>query len=156
MSSELASKLDCTLVAFSQALECPVDTLIQCLGHDGKRVVFPELAEPKCYAGFHIQEWVDVCRKLGFALVLIEKECYSTPDGSPEHIHCVEALDMERFAGHLRESDGVLFGRPASGVGHAVAWKDQWILDRDSVCALKELRMHIYYFAKLIPLKCVT
>lgn len=48
----------CALVSFAMAYDMEVEDLIKLVGHDGSEIIFPDLEEPLCRRGHHIQELV--------------------------------------------------------------------------------------------------
>ena len=144
--------MDCTLAAFAIALDKTTDELIALVGHEGREVVHPHLPTPLCYRGYHIQEWVDCCARLGKALVLIEREPVSTPNGTDLCRVQLHALGNDaRFASHLARSRGVICGQMPSGVGHSLAWIAPNVVDglgRQTL--LHQHPMTLMYFAKIL------
>jgi len=61
-------KAQCMLYAFAMAMDVDVTTLIANIGHDGTEVLWPELASPKCFRGFHITEFVYTCFRMDYAI----------------------------------------------------------------------------------------
>lgn len=102
--------------------------VIACVGHDGSEIFWPELEEPRCRRGFHLQEIVDVLINDYLILpVLIEAEPLIDPDGDGV-IHTFEAA-ADRFNCYLSQHKGILLGRSKANYTHAVAWDKERIYD---------------------------
>ncbi len=48
----------CMPIAFAMALDMPVADLLEAIGHDGSKIIFPNRPAPACHQGFHIQELI--------------------------------------------------------------------------------------------------
>jgi hypothetical protein len=66
------NRWSCLVTAFAMALDIPVAELIRLVGHDGSEIVNPELPEPGCRRGFHIQEMIEACWSQGHSVTPIE------------------------------------------------------------------------------------
>jgi len=98
-------------LAFAMALEIPVGELLEELGHDGSELVFPNLPEPACRRGFHIQELVHVALRRGFALTPVELfPVLESADGKQTQAILYRDNNWKRFADILTASRGVIDG----------------------------------------------
>lgn len=68
-------------MAAAKVMGITTDELIADIGHDGSQIVFPELPEPMCRAGYHIQEIQDAAVRRHFAVITVEAHPVATPDG---------------------------------------------------------------------------
>ena len=119
----------CMPLAFAMALEIPVAELLEELGHDGGELVFPNLPEPACRRGFHVQELVHVALRRGFALTPVELfPVLESADGKQTQTVLYRDNNWKRFADILAASRGVI-----DGVGfrfrHMVAYDHGRIFD---------------------------
>lgn len=107
----------CLGVAFAMALDMPYAELVERVGHNGSEILWPNLPEPLCRRGYHVQEMVRLAYNLGKRVTQFAG-CYAvTPDG--EHRHIVSQEDFLEVI--LKSNSGVLTGRGARN-NHAVAW----------------------------------
>ena len=98
-------------LAFAMALEIPVVELLEELGHDGSELVFPNLPEPACRRGFHIQELVHVALRHGFALTPVELfPVLESADGKQTQTVLYRDNNWKRFADILAASRGLING----------------------------------------------
>lgn len=117
----------CMLASVAMVLDKTTNELIEAVGHNGSQIIFPELPEPAKRRGFHIQEFIPMILKSGFAMTTIEVLPYSTPDGKHEF-----PIDFpnyeERFWNLMSNSIGILTGLRTRW-RHAVAWNGKRIYD---------------------------
>lgn len=118
------NKWSCTAAAFAMVLNMPFTAITSLVGHDGSEVLYPELPEPLCRRGFHIQELTRICFQNGFAVIPIQKEPAGSPDG--QRIHKIENLEF--FNKCLRHYTGVMIGQGRQHQ-HAVAYSEGLIFD---------------------------
>ena len=112
----------CLPTAFAMAIGCPVEHLIESIGHDGSEITWPNLDEPMCRRGFHIQEIIAVLT--GLAVTPIER----SPRIAPNLTATPVTIDNEYlFQSVAHMTRGVLTGRTPK-CGHAVAY------DHGAVC----------------------
>ena len=117
----------CLLASVAMVLDKSIEELVGAVGHDGSDIVFPHLPEPGKRRGFHIQEFISVILKSGFAMTPIEVLPYSTPDG--KHEFPVDFPNHEeRFWNLMYNSVGILTGLRTRW-RHAVAWNGKRIYD---------------------------
>lgn len=109
---------NCLLAAFSKVLDVDYATLVEMIGHDGTEVVCPEFNDARRMRGFHIQEIIDACLSLDYAVT----EIIATPKLQLADGRVVETNnDMERFLWHLNQSRGVVVGNiPGRAIRHAL------------------------------------
>ncbi len=121
------NRWSCLPTAFAMALDVKVGMILKWLGHDGSVVARPELPEPDCYLGFHIQELVGYAWWLGFA---------TTPfEARPRSVVGDQVVPIEFAAGNAQRLINVMQGRVGVLTGqslprgnhHAVAWDGQKI-----------------------------
>jgi hypothetical protein len=81
--------------------------------------------------GFHSQELVDVCLKMGWAVTLIEREPISLNPVSDKitKITFGDRSAEQRFFDCIWNQQGVLTGTNKVGIPHAVAWEHNRIWD---------------------------
>lgn len=125
-------KTGCLLYAFAMVLEEEPSRLISEIGHDGMDCIWPELKEPFCYKGFHIQELIDCAIRRGKSVTNIDGLPASLPPPNAylhlrvhniaPHMVFEHQEAKERFKRHIDERIGVLYGRIANGTTHAWAW----------------------------------
>jgi hypothetical protein len=119
----------CMPLAFAMALELPVGELLEELGHDGSELAFPNLPEPACRRGFHIQELVHVALSRGFALTPVELfPVLESADGKQTQTILYRDNNWKRFADILAASRGVIDGA-GFRFRHMVAYDQGRIFD---------------------------
>ena len=114
----MKTKWSCLAESAAMALGISYEELIEAVGHNGSTIIFPELPDPGCRRGFHMQEIIDVAIKKGFAVTPIEPLPCSTPDGL--RVYTV-GFTVERFQNHLAEGAGIVTGMKRKW-RHAVFW----------------------------------
>lgn len=89
------------------------------IGHDGSEIIFPDLDEPFCRRGHHVQEITDLFMAQFHWPVWVERVIVTAdPCGND-----VRWEDDERFFAYVERFKGILFGNgPDTMNGHAVAW----------------------------------
>jgi hypothetical protein len=130
------------------ALDVPMHRLVEELGHDGSKIVFPELGDPERRRAFHVQEFILPCFSRGFALVSVEAcPVLGASGGNFFPI----PLGEQRLVQFLYNYNGVVIGE-IRGQMHACAWDRDKCLDPAGYChGLEELV--IREFLALLPLK---
>ena len=107
----------CLLTAFASVGEVPVYDFIELVGHDGKEIIWPQLAPPQCFRNWHYQELIKACLSIGWAVTPIDRWIETSPGpGIPPH----EISHNDYFDSLLVEATGVLAVRTNKGVGHAL------------------------------------
>lgn len=116
-------------------LDIPVSDLFGIVGHDGSEIAFPALPDPMARRGLHIQECINACLKLGYAVTPIElfPVIRSTAPGENNIVVLFgddESANWQRFEQSVKTSTGVL-----EGIGrrclHAVAYDRGVMFDPD-------------------------
>lgn len=124
----------CMATAFAIALELPLEDFLFLVGHDGSDILFPELPEPQCRRGHHIQECIDVAIKLNKTATPIELvPAIKGPKGniiiaygnSPQG-------NLERFRSVVENCRGVIEGQVPGGCFHALAFDRGTIINPDN------------------------
>jgi hypothetical protein len=108
----------------------PIDEIIRKIGHDGSKIVFPELIFPLCHAGFDIQEIIDVAFQHGWSVTGVESRPHLTPDGEhTRELYTPEQVE-ERMSRYFDNYSGLVAGLRHDGRWyHNVAWdheSQQW------------------------------
>jgi hypothetical protein len=136
----------CTPTAFAMVLCINVDKLISLVGHDGSEKLWPELPDPHCRRGFHIQEMIEVADSLGWTVTPFEARLFSGgPNKNPKEILLRESpqLRMQRV---MRNRQGVINGTTERGTGHSVAWDGSDAIDTNAMpFDLSKLLIHAFY-----------
>jgi hypothetical protein len=118
----------CLPTSFAMALDIPVAALLDEVGHDGSEIVFPDLPEPSCRRGFHVQELIDVALRRRFAVTPVE--LFPVLAHTDTRHRTLRLDNWWRFESVLRNSRGVLDGTGCH-CGHAVAYDHGHIFDPD-------------------------
>jgi hypothetical protein len=119
----------CMPLAFAMAMDMPVADLVAEIGHDGSKIVFPNLSEPACRQGFHIQEFVHVALRHNLALTPVELfPVLASADERQTHTILYPDNNWKRFADVLATSRGVIDG-VGFRLGHMVAYYHGRIYD---------------------------
>jgi len=130
----------CMPVAFAMALGIPVDYLLTQIGHTGGQILFPNLPEPACRRGFHIQEFIHVALERGLAVTPVELyPVLSSSDKRQTHTILYGDNNWRRFADTVATSRGVIDGT-GFHFGHMVAYDRGRIFDpKGSIYAYSRL-----------------
>lgn len=139
------SRHSCLATAFAMALDINVDDLIHDLGHDGSRLLFPELG-PFGVCGHHIQELLDYCLRNGIKVVTIDALPLSKYRGTEDRYYMSEEQTNERMAHYIENYYGVLAGSTLNGVNHAVAWNGQDIYNPSGIVEKNFEHIQIMHF----------
>jgi hypothetical protein len=120
----------CMPLAFAMALGIPVAELLEAVGHDGSKIVFPTLSEPLCRRCFHVQELIQVALARGCAVTPVELFPVLQPTEAGPFRQTVLYPDnnWRRFEETIRGSRGVIDGTGAR-FGHTVAYDRGCIYD---------------------------
>lgn len=120
----------CSAAALAMVLDKDYDSIIKEIGHDGSKIVNPELQSPGCYKGFHMQELIEVAIDQGYAVTPIEVLPVQTAMGDDEHV--VEFPQYRdharRLQYHLNRVSGIIIGK-LEKYWHAVAWNGERVFD---------------------------
>ena len=123
----------CLPAAFAMALDTSLADVLLAVGHDGGKVLWPDLPEPMCRRGFHPQELIDVCLSRGFAVTRIELAPMITPiQRGKETLIYPWNMAWVRFYNYIMISCGVIEGI-GHRCGHAVAYDHGRIFDPDGI-----------------------
>jgi hypothetical protein len=123
----------CMATSFAMALGVPVSKLLTEIGHDGSQIVFPDLPEPACRAGHHVQECIQASLNRGIAFTPIEFNPITRTFGNPPTYHSIlpdEQARWRRFANLMTRREGVIEGW-VTNWGHAMAFENGVIFDPD-------------------------
>jgi len=119
----------CMPVAFAMAMGVSVDELLEAVGHDGSKIIFPTLPEPACRQGFHVQEFIVVALQRGLAVTPVELfPVLASSDERQTHTILYPDNNWKRFADTLATSRGVIDGT-GFRFGHMVAYDHGRIYD---------------------------
>lgn len=111
----------CSVASAAMVMNIPIHDLISLIGHDGSEIMFPDLPEPVCRAGFTIQEIVDAALKMGWSMTPIEAMPQCTPNG--KNIRDVFPETKERMDHYFAKYSGLVEGERLDGkYWHNVAW----------------------------------
>jgi len=123
----------CLATSIAMALEIPTWHLHELVGHDGSHILFPDLPEPQCRRGFHINEAVLACLALGYAASPVELAPHIAPSGggSPPAPVYPEEHAFRQFAEMVQCGRGVIECKTGAGNWHAVAYELGTIYDPD-------------------------
>lgn len=118
----------CMPAAFASVTGIPQEKWLAEIGHDGRDIIF-DLPPPRCFRGFHPQEFIRAGLKLGVAIVEILMNPVSTPDTRIMYNLQFPPDNLQNFIEVLRGRRAVLCGLNARGVGHAVPFFEEFSLD---------------------------
>lgn len=117
------NRWSCSVASAAMVMGIDVKTLTDEIGHDGSRIVFPDLREPTNRAGFTITEIIDAAFKLGWSVVGIETMPQATPDGHNVRDVYPESKLRERVDHYLDSWDAIAYGARHDGLNwHVIAW----------------------------------
>ncbi len=115
------NKWSCLPTAFAIVLGEPVDNIIKQIGHDGSEIIRPELGEPQCRKGFHIQECIKVALKYGIGVIHIDRYPSTIVNDTIVDAEYCYGNDLDLIIELMEKYDGVLLGK-SFNKPHAVAW----------------------------------
>lgn len=118
------NRWSCLPTAFAMAVGIPVSDFLIKLGHDGSELKNPDMPEPLCRAGFHIQECLYVALDLGIKFTPFEMV---TRQGISETRSWVKPW-TDKVHRLMADHRGVLLGRGRKNM-HAVAWDGERVYD---------------------------
>lgn len=122
----------CVLYAAAMVLDETAELLEFEIGHDGQKVIYPDLPEPACLRGFHMQEILDCFVRRGYGLMFVELMPRSGPQGRPDLYHTIfdEDKAQNRFLELINGRTAILIGaNPETGGNHAYAWDGHKVYD---------------------------
>lgn len=115
----------CLPCSFATVLGVTLEEILEYVGHNGSDIMWPELPEPKCRKGFHIQEMISFSFEKGRTVTPFEPVPLSIPvEGAKPCIITFRYGAQNRMNSLLTGRNGVLEGN-----GHAVAWYNGIIHD---------------------------
>jgi hypothetical protein len=132
----------CLAASFAMALGITVEKFHELAGHDGSEKVWPELPEPLCRRGFHLNEAIFVAMNLHhsatpFELFPMIQATPMAPYHGTEQIAVFhppkfsETHNWELFCFYIDHFRGVIECRTRNGNWHAVAFERGVIYDPD-------------------------
>lgn len=122
----------CVLYAAAMVLNEDPEILQYEIGHDGLGIQYPNLSEPACLKGFHIQEILDCFLKRGYGLMLVELMPRSGVQDHSDLWHTIFEEDkaVDRFCKIIDGKEAILIGQnPETGANHAYAWDGNKVFD---------------------------
>jgi len=132
----------CLLASAAMVLDQPLERLVQDLGHDGSKIMWPELTEPYRRKSFHIQEIVLLCLKYKHSCTCLETNPLSTPSEVSLPIQAISpAIICERIRIHAKKNKGICI-TPT----HACAWDGFKIFDPKGLIYLWEDLKELQFF----------
>ncbi len=111
--------MDCLPRAVAEILGVSTEYVIEKLGHDGKAIVTEDIP-PYCYAGWHLQEIIDVLLAHQVPCTLIEARPVSI---SRNGYQFYAMPDTYRMVAYLGKHNGIVMGRKSNDKYHAEVWK---------------------------------
>lgn len=100
--------------------------IIDYIGHDGSEIIFPNLKEPECRRGFHIQELIDFTLSKDKSVIEIEGQCVQGPMISEKHTYFLNTIcgkhPVDRINDYMNQYSGILYGWLIKPNVHAVVW----------------------------------
>ena len=150
------NRWSCLATSFAMALGITVEEFIELVGHDGSEILFPDLKEPWCRRGFHVQEAIYQARNLKWTVTPWELFPQVAATGSNETRVIFpwggEAVVWRLFHEYTHVFRGVIEVRTGSGGHHAVAFAGGYAFD-PSGCVFQaidsEFLIRHYYPYKL-------
>lgn len=139
-------RASCLVTSFAMVLGVSVAELIEQIGHDGTEVVLPQLKEPYCFRGHHIQELVRACHQRGYSVTLIEPIPVSQHQGHQIH----HPAPMEWIDSILQARHGVLVGQ-LNGRDHSLAWDGHLTYNPANGLAQSIYAFSLRLFAAITP-----
>lgn len=102
-------------------IDVPMEIVCDMLGHDGSSILWPDLPEPLCRRGFHIEELQYVALSYESILVPYLPAFEYSPNGQGKPVE----INLTRlFNEQLGRCNGILFGHSRGQQnGHAIAWQ---------------------------------
>lgn len=134
----------CLPTAFAIILNKPATKIIEAIGHDGSEILWPELGEPECRKGFHIQECIKTALYHGWGVIHLDINPIVIKNEFNEYSY---GDDTTFILGMLLSYSGVLLGK-SFAKSHAVAWdyETQLCLDPKTGESYNKEHFHIETF----------
>lgn len=120
-SQKTPNAWSCLPTAFAMAMDVPLQSVLDFVGHDGSEIVRAGLPDPVCRKGFHPQEVIRYCLDQGFAVTRLELASQATPGNA--YAATMFDFGWEDFFSYLKTEGGVLDTRTSIGLGHAMAFE---------------------------------
>ena len=115
----------CLATAFAMVLGVDALDLINSIGRNPHEVLWPQLIEPQCYRGHHIQEMIDYAWTKGHTVTEIQAMPRFGTLGCTETFGLYHSkFAMPRIAEYMRLCNGVI-----TSPTHAVAWCSDMVYD---------------------------
>lgn len=135
----------CLPTAFAMCFGIEVERLMSYVGHDGSEIIWPELLEPYCRRGYHIQEMVEVGLMRDYTVLAIETAPVLVIETEP-HLKPVTVELLKPIKYYLKKFDGVILGVWPNGNRHSVAYSKGMCYDpNNSVYALSDdVRINLF------------
>ena len=108
----------CPAASLASLLEKPYLEIIERIGHDGSKIIYPDKPEPQCRQGFSIPEILDACISYGRYLVEIIADPITDND---RHVFSPDFIGP-RMEYYMNGHPGLLGGEVTIGHPHIVAW----------------------------------
>lgn len=125
------NRWSCSVASAAMVMDEPVQDLITRIGHDGSAIVFPDLAEPVCRAGFPMPEIIEAALRAGWSMTPVEACPVATPNGDDSRDVFPESKIKERMDYYFKRYNGLVAGERLDGrYWHNVAWcceKQVWL-----------------------------
>ena len=114
----------CLLTAFAMAMDVDQTLLLEHIGTDPNEILWPELLEPQCFRGHHIQEMMTAAFTLGFTITEVQVRPCFAQIGTTKIVPLLIGDGLNRMRHYLRATQGVIRLRT-----HAVAWDGEMVYD---------------------------
>ena len=114
----------CLLTSFAMALDVDQSRLMLTIGSDPHEKLWPDLLEPECFRGHHIQEMIDAALDMDYAVTEIQVRPSFWQLGLSQVIPLLDNDGTHRLLYHVENTQGVF--RLAT---HAVAWDGKMVYD---------------------------
>lgn len=146
-------KNSCLPTSLAMCLGLPAKEVLSLLGDHGNEKLFPKLPDPACYRGWHIQEIVDLCLKLGYSITEVEMCPVFGAIGTSDTKRLIPTYEMqlERMIQQIRGEVAILYVQ-GNWSRHAVAWDGYEVYDPKGKVA--QLIDYQIYSAFLIRESC--
>jgi len=139
------SNFDCILAAAAMVMDIDLGELKTRIGHDGSETIFPNLSEPYCRRGFHMQEIIDQAFLNGWSVMSIEVKFGLDPFNGDDPGFIVP-VEQKRISVYLKKFPGIIAGKRDDG-NHAVAWNGRMIYNSAGhIYPLKEFKYYVEQF----------
>ena len=137
------SEHKCLLYCAAMVLGTTVKSLEDLIGYTGMEKIHPDLEEPFCFRGIHIQE-IQYCFFAAHK-ALIEWE--PMPRLGPDEDHSISIYTEKQSIEYLNKFLGKTIGILASDTHHAVAWDGNNVYDPNGIIkTIDDFEFRAYYF----------